>query len=283
MTPVRKAIWFVESHFSQPIALEDVAAHCGVSPYHLTRAFAAVTGQPLMRYVRARRLTEAARALADGAPGILAVALEAGYASHEAFTRAFREQFGRTPEAIRDRGHLDDLALTVPFPMDDTVAAAIGEPRMKTTRRPLLIAGIGQRYSSETAAAMPAQWQRFAPHIGTITGQIGTAAYGVICNGDDDGNVDYVSGVEVSAFSDLPAGFVRVRIAPAHYAVFVHGDHIAAIRATFAAIWEGWLPRSGCRIADAPFFERYDESFDPDTGLGGVEIWMPLEEAARSG
>jgi len=43
----------------------------------------------VMRYVRGRQLTEAARCLASGAPDILAIALEAGYGSHEAFTRAF--------------------------------------------------------------------------------------------------------------------------------------------------------------------------------------------------
>ena len=56
-----------------------------------------------MRYARARRLTEAARVLAKGAPDILNVALEADYGSHEAFTRAFRDHFGMTPEAVRTR------------------------------------------------------------------------------------------------------------------------------------------------------------------------------------
>jgi transcriptional regulator GlxA family with amidase domain len=41
-------------------------------------AFGAATGRSIMRYVRGRRLTEAARSLADGAPDILAVALCVG-------------------------------------------------------------------------------------------------------------------------------------------------------------------------------------------------------------
>ena len=277
MTPVRKAVWYVESHFAAPIMLDDVAANCGVSPYHLTRAFAAVTGLSVMRYARARRLTEAARSLASGAPNILSVALDAGYASHEAFTRAFRDQFGLTPEEARSRGQLDTLDLMEPFMMTNAPAAALAEPRIETTRKPLLVAGLGQRYSCETQAAMPAQWQRFGPHIGHVPGQIGSAAYGVVCNGDDDGNVDYICGVEVADFAQLPDDFARLRIAPATYAVFLHRDHIASIRSTFTAIWESWLPRAGHEVADAPFFERYDERFTPDTGLGGVEIWMPIK------
>jgi AraC family transcriptional regulator len=30
-------------------------------------------------------------------------------------------------------------------------------------------------------------------------------------------------------------------------------------------------------VADAPDFERYDRQFDPASGSGGVEIWLPLK------
>jgi AraC family transcriptional regulator len=279
MTPVRKAIWYVESHFAAPLTLDDVAAHAGVSPYHMTRAFAAVTGQPVMRYVRACRLSQAARQLADGAPDILSVALDAGYASHEAFTRAFRDQFGLTPDSVRSRGHLSALDLTEAFRMTDAPLPALDAPRIETTRKPLLIAGLSQRCDEATRAAIPALWQRFGPHIGHVPGQTGGATYGVICNADDEGNVDYVCGVEVGGFSCLPEDFARLRIAPARYAVFLHRGHIAGIHSTFKAIFDGALPRAGLHLADAPFFERYDERFDPETGLGGVEIWMPVESA----
>jgi AraC family transcriptional regulator len=31
-------------------------------------------------------------------------------------------------------------------------------------------------------------------------------------------------------------------------------------------------------VADAPSFERYDEKFDPSTGNGGLEFWVPVKE-----
>src|SRR5665811_2453814 len=101
MYPAQKALWFIESHLADELTLDEIAAIGGVSRFHMVRAFAAATGLSVMRYVRARRLTEAARALAGGAPDILSLALEADYGSHEAFTRAFRDQFGITPEALR--------------------------------------------------------------------------------------------------------------------------------------------------------------------------------------
>ena len=62
------------------------------------------------------------------------------------------------------------------------------------------------------------------------------------------------------------ATWARLRIAPQHYAVFTHRGHNSGIRGTCNAIWNKWLPQSG-REVDAPDFERYDERFDPHTGL----------------
>src|SRR5260221_7503083 len=184
MYPVERALWFIENRISGDISLQAIAASAGVSSHHLARAFGAATGQSLMRYARGRRLTEAARALAAGAPDILAVALDAGYGSHEAFTRAFRDHFGVTPETVRSRRLLDNLATVEPITMDAALLVDLEPPRFEGGKA-LLIAGLGARYTFETNAGIPLQWQRFAPYIGNISGQVGDTTYGVCCNGDD--------------------------------------------------------------------------------------------------
>lgn len=274
MNSTEKALWFVESHLPEPITLDDVAERSGVSRFHVTRAFGAATGRSVMGYMRARRLTEAAHKLAAGAPDILSVALDAGYNSHEAFTRAFRDQFGTTPELVRVRGNLN-LDLVEPILMDQSFLATLEAPRFETSRA-FLIAGLGERYSCETSAAIPMQWQRFGPYIGNIPGETGDIAYGVCVNGDDAGNFDYIAGVEVSNFSDLPRELFRVRVPAQKYAVFAHREHISTIRRTVNTIWNKWLPASGHEVADAPEFERYGREFDPRSGDGGLEIWIPV-------
>ena len=230
-----------------------------------------------MRYVRARRLSKAARALAAGAPDILNLALDADYGSHEAFTRAFRDHFGVTPEAVRAATCLEHLKLQEPIIMDSTLLDNLKAPRFETGK-PLLVAGIGERYNCEGGAAIPGQWQRFHQSVESIPARIGKVAYGVCCNGDDSGNFDYIAGVEVADFSDLPREFAHVRIPEQKYAVFTHAEHISTIRRTVNTIWNHWLPASGMKAADAPNFERYDEKFDPSTGNGGLEIWIPVRE-----
>jgi len=277
MNPAQRALWFIESHLAEELTLDEIADVAGISRFHMVRAFAAATGFSVMRYVRARRLSEAARALADGAPDILKLALDADYGSHEAFTRAFRDHFGVTPEAVRAATRLDNLMLQEPIVMDSTLIDNLQAPRF-ATGKPLLIPGIGERYNCESAAGIPGQWQRFHQCIANIPSRIGKVAYGVCCNGDDAGNFDYISGVEVSDFSDLPREFARVRIPEQRYAVFTHSDHISTIRRTVNTIWNHWLPASGLKAADAPNFERYDEKFNPVTGDGGLEVWVPVKE-----
>src|SRR5690242_8755865 len=78
---VAKALWFIESLYLSELTLDAIAAIAGVPRHHFVRAFALATGHSVMRYVRGRRLTEAARLLANGPPDVLAVALEYGYAT----------------------------------------------------------------------------------------------------------------------------------------------------------------------------------------------------------
>jgi len=277
MNPAQKALWYIESHLAGPLTLDEISNVAGISRFHMVRAFAAATGLSVIRYVRARRLSEAARALAAGAPDILDVALNADYGSHEAFTRAFRDHFGVTPETVRATTCLDKLRLQEPILMESTAFDTIAPPRFETGKA-MLVAGVGDRFSHDNGAGIPGLWQRFHQYVQNFPGRIGQVAYGVCTNGDDAGNFDYIAGVEVADFSDLPREFSRVRIAEQRYAVFTHTDHISTIRRTINTIWNHWLPTSGHKMADAPTFERYDEKFDPATGDGGFEIWVPIRD-----
>lgn len=275
MDLVGKALWLIENRFGQAISLDEVAEASGVSRFHLSRVFGIATGCTVMGYIRRRRLTEAARALSNNAPDILTVALDAGYNSHEAFTRAFRNQFGLTPEQVRAQAHLEKLELLEPIRMDHNLLVELDAPRIEEGPT-LLIAGLGARYTFETNEGIPAQWQRFGPFIGNISGQVGATAYGVCCNSDGAGGFEYICGVEVRDFSAIPRELGRVRIPGRRYAVFTHRGHISTIRSTAYTIWNKFLPESGFDVADAPDFERYDERFDPESGSGEIEIWIPI-------
>ncbi len=276
MDPIGKAIWYIESHLAMDLSLDSIAKVAGVSRYHLARAFGYVVGISAMRYVRQRRLSIAAQSLSDGAPSILGVALEAGYNSHEAFSRAFKDVFGVSPETVRESRSLCHLPIMEPIKLTEDLLDNLEPERFETGRR-FWVAGLSEHYTDETIAGIPLQWQKFAPHIGTIPGQVGTTSYGICYNGDGEGAIDYMAAVEVADVSNLPSDLDHMEIKPQRYAVFLHADHISTIRRTVRTIWGKWLPESGYEVAQAPDFELYDERFDGMTGNGGVEIWIPIK------
>ncbi|MBL0161427.1 MAG: AraC family transcriptional regulator [Bryobacterales bacterium] len=275
MSVTKRAIWYIECHLDGELSLASIAQAASVSRFHLSRAFAVSTMTSLAGYVRARRLSEAAKALAQGAPDILALALDAGYGSHEAFTRAFRQQFGLTPEQLRANGALTGIPLQEPFEMDPATHASLAPPRLVESEA-LLIFGLGQQHQCQSNAAIPSQWSSFLPHFGHIQGQTGNVAFGVICNWDDAGSYDYICGVQVPEFPAHPPEFTRLRIPPARYAVFEHHGHVSAIAATWKAVWERGLADAGYKATDGPALERYGEEFNGQTGLGGMELWVPV-------
>ena len=80
--------------------LDELAAQAGASPRTLARLFRTETGLSFRQWRQQARMTEALRALTDGATPAKASAV-AGYASQPAFGAAFRALFGRTPAESR--------------------------------------------------------------------------------------------------------------------------------------------------------------------------------------
>jgi AraC family transcriptional regulator len=159
--------------------------------------------------------------------------------------------------------------------MRTSSATELEAPRVENSR-PLLIAGLRSRFADQPWNGTPELWQQFVPHLGRIAGQVGRTAYGLcflLPNG-----VDYLAGVEVSGLAGLPGDFATVSIPAQKYLVFPHREHVSKLHLTCEGISE-WLPASGHEAAKTPgtpdFFERYTEEFDPLTGMGGIEVWIP--------
>lgn len=277
MRNVERALWFIERELNSDVDLGRVASHCNISPFALARLFVLTTGWPVMRYIRARRLSEAAKALRQGAPDILQVALAAGYGSHEAFTRAFTDLFSINPRQVRTLECLD-ISLVEPFRMKDMHYVKLAEPRMES-RPGFLIAGLAGRFTFEKNEGIVGLWQAFVPYLGNVSGQKGGATYGLCCNPGEDGSFEYIAGVEVSSCDGLAGEFTHFRVSEQFYGVFRHLGHISTIHQTFFTVFNHWLPASEYTLADAPEFEQYSCDFEPSGQTGYVEIWIPLAKA----
>jgi AraC family transcriptional regulator len=279
MSLTSKALWTIERNLDRPTTLGDIAAACGSSKYHLAHAFGAATGLAVMEYVRGRRLSLAAERLAAGAPDILGLAVDVGYGSHEAFTCAFRALFGVTPEAVRSKRSVEDIPMVHAIRPPEGSGAQLEEPRI-VEGKPLTIVGLSEPRSFKATQTIPGQWQRFMALYNDIPDKANPIPLGACSDVDEDGNFNYVCGVEVTRVSDAPRGLSVLRVPAQTYAVFTHRDHVSMIGATYSAILDRWLPDNGKTAGNGAPLERHLETFDPRTGLGGVEIWMPLKDSA---
>lgn len=92
----------IESGASGEISIKDLSEAVGVSPWYLQKIFKQCVGETIGNYIRTRNLNNSAKMLKETNLGILDIALDSGYSSHEAFTRSFKCFFGMTPKEFRN-------------------------------------------------------------------------------------------------------------------------------------------------------------------------------------
>ena len=272
---VDKALWFIESHFARAITLAEIANVSGLSRWELSRVFRAATGRTLSDYLRSRRLSEAARMLAAGEERVAAVALACGYGSHEAFTRAFRLEFGTPPAQLRDPGALDGLRLTGPVRGAGHDVPPILSYRFENVPR-LKLEGVQATLAAGDPAGIPAVWQAFHATVGQGETDDPYVAYGVVALGAaTQGGFSYFAGREMDR--DVSPDAATMVLPAFRGAVFAHSGHVSLLPGTVAAVRERWVAHQGLTPAPYPYFiERYSADFDPWRGVGGIEVIVPM-------
>jgi AraC family transcriptional regulator len=133
--------------------------------------------------------------------------------------------------------------------------------------------GSDRPYCRDTRAKIPQQWQRLAPSLGKVPGQVGDDAYGVCPASDPDCPFEYLAGVAVSSPDRLSVGFTTVKVDARSYTVFTRAGNVSSLLAAIDTIWTKWAPDCGLHIASgAPYLRCYTHEFDPGSGLGGTEV-----------
>ncbi|QQO07840.1 AraC family transcriptional regulator [Breznakiella homolactica] len=284
---LERAIIYIEEHLGEDISVEGVARKAGYSYYHLTRQFSAILGESLGSYIKKRRLADAAKKLIYSDRKVIDIALENGFDSPEAFSRAFKVVYKASPLDYRrnrfdtfisgkerlDAGLLEHLIRNV------TVHPAIVE------LPPIKVAGIrGETTLKDNK--LPQLWQRFNALAGEIPNKkMKPRGFG-ICEACRENTLysmnseilfTEVAGVEVESFDGLPAQFVEKEIPGGRYAVFTHRGTLRRLTQTFSYIWGTWFLSSDEEMDWREDFELYDERFlgydHPDSEL---DLYIPI-------
>lgn len=283
-SPLERAIDYIENHLDENISLTDVSRETGYSYYHMTRLFSSVLGESVGRYINRRRLYNASEKLIYSDQRVIDIALDCGFESPEAFSRAFKAAFGSSPVDYRKAG-LDLLvnAKKGLAPEDvEHIANNISHTPEILFLKETKVAGFRGTLSLFDNR-IPELWERFlrvCKDVDAFTG-IGYS----ICETQqtayaEDGDVAFsvVVGGSVHRFDGLPPMFVRKTLRGGRYAVFTHRGSFANLFKTYQYIYGTWLPTAKEELDDREDFEVYERevlSFDaPDNE---VKIFIPVK------
>lgn len=274
---------WIEAHLDAPLTLGEIAAQAGLSPYHFSRVFSARMGRSVMAHVRARRLIRGARRMVEDPDlRLIDLALDCGFESQEAFTRAFVRIFGVSPGRFR-RGFAV-TPLEGQYPMTASVpgaASVVRLPNLKTLGA-FTVAGPSRRFDGATKSTIPQLWPRLIGALPFAGQTPGWVTYGVVWNSDrEEGTFEYMAGVGVEPDAVPPAGFEIKPIPAATYVVFritLDGGPLhPQVKAAMATIWGEQFPATGLTLAESPDFELYDSEFAPTTPGAIIDFHVPVQ------
>lgn len=284
-----RVLVFIQQNLDRELSLEELAGLAQFSPYHFHRIFRGMVGESLGTHIRRIRLERAAFRLRSSDDGVTRIALEAGYQSHAAFTRAFRTMTGTSPSAFRARHRLPRFENTpsgVRYESSGGVPAFT--PRDSGGRAmEVSIQHVGPWRVAFTRHIGPYDkcgpvWEEFLTHMGAA-GYLGAGSMFIgLCHDDPDitprDKTRYDCCVTVDEGFE-PIGPIGVQTIPeGDFAVTTHHGPYDALGDTYGQLCGEWLPRSGRVIRSAPCLEVYlnsPESTEPKELL--TDIYMPLE------
>ena len=261
----------IQQRLDEPLSLDDLAALAHFSPYHFHRVFRGMVGESLQEHIRRLRLERAAARLKGSRQPVTEIAFDAGYESHEAFTRAFNTAFGMSPSRFRVLKQPRWPAAAGPAPSGVHYREGKPPTHFKTMKP-------DPKKETITIQSFPPRRVAFVRHVGPYAGcgqaweklcaclgKGGLLGAGSLFIGlcHDDPEVTPPARVRYDACVTLdgpfePHGEVGVQtIAGGDYAVTTHFGPYERLSQTYARVSGQWLPRSGRELGDGPSVEVY--------------------------
>ncbi len=105
---IKEVQQWIDTHYTEPLSLEEIGARFGFSQRNLTRRFKSATGMTLFQYLQAKRLIVAKAVLRTTSDAIQDVCFNVGYDSMTVFGRQFKAYTGKTPSEYRKSSILEN-------------------------------------------------------------------------------------------------------------------------------------------------------------------------------
>lgn len=294
---LHRVLTYIDQHLDESISLARLAKEANFSAFHFHRVFAALVGETLGNYLTRRRVEQAAARLASQPKlSVLTVALSVGFGSAEAFSRAFKKHFGRSPSQWKLRSpatrNEERKISQTKSSLDQEKRRSRGyDLRMNTktslaplsvsivTRPPVRIAYL--RYQGPFGEPLGEFWRNTVYPWMAENALLGSPRYGV--SQDDpqvtaDDKCRYDAGVEVGK-DFVPSQNAKIATIPGGvYASAPFWGRSEEIKLIWDRILREWLPASGYQLDARPCFEYYPTTgkYDEKTGQFSCDLYIPV-------
>ena len=285
----------------EALDLDALAREAALSAFHFQRVFRGLVGETALELHRRLRMERAAERLCRTRASVTAIAFDAGYDTHEAFTRSFGQRYGVSPSAFRERG--TDAASAChggpPTELAARCALHVRDGRVDLGALTLTTGGIAMDVTIET---LPARRLATVRHLGPYT-QIAEAFHRLGTIAVERGLYAHVDPPMLALYHDdpettppaelrsdaalvvrdgieLPAGLSEVTLSAGRYAKASHRGAYSGLGDAWARLMGEWLPGSGLRVGVGPSYEVYVT--DPRTTATEdlvTDLYVPLADA----
>jgi AraC family transcriptional regulator len=272
----------IQKNLDRSPSLEEIASVANFSPFHFHRIFRGMTGESFKAHLRRLRMEKAASRLSQTGDPVIRIALDSGFESHAAFSRAFKSQMGISPSQWRQSSQKQELPVPHSDPRelifqnkgDKTMEVKIVK---KDEMRVAFVRHTGPYDQCGRA------WGKLCSHLGA-QGRLGGQTSFIGLSYDDpeitpEDKIRYDACVEVDE-GFQPEAEIGVQILPAGtFATTTHFGPYENLKHTYAALLGQWLPGSGRRFKLEPTREIYlndPESTPPEDLV--TDLYLPLED-----
>jgi len=297
---VRGAVARVVTSLDQALDLGRLAREAALSPLHFHRIFRGMVGETPLELHRRLRMERAAHQLLELGQPVTTIAFNAGYDSHEAFTRAFRGFYGCPPSEFRRARALERTNCARPPQLEIAARSSIHfDPQSTDTVLQFIT---GATTMNVEVKQMPDMRVAAVRHVGPYHrisdafGRLGELAgpAGLIVNRPtmlavyyDDPEVTPEAELRSDAALvvpegvKLPSGLDEHRLSAGRYACILHIGPYEQLGDAWSRFMGQWLPHSGERMAEGASFEIYlNTPAEVPKAQLRTELYIPLAPAA---
>ncbi|MDQ2084948.1 AraC family transcriptional regulator [Herbivorax sp. ANBcel31] len=276
---IQDTIDYIDENLNEEITLDELAKISCLSKYYFHRMFSAMAGEPVMSYIRKRRLGRAVKQLNNTSLRIIDIALDNKFESQEVFIRAFVKHFGITPARYRK--------LKTKVQISDKISLLGINNNSKSGIQPKIVIheakkAVGMklfttlRENAEKSTIEKFHSKVFKKRIDEIQGKVkANIIYGICENGyKDEDTLIHTVCVEVGNNYTVPKGMEEFELIYSRYLVFSHTGSAKEVANTYGYIYKDWLPCSGYELSKTGRdLQIYDQT---KTTLGNSNVEMDI-------